>query len=171
MEKRTPADFLEEIAGIYRQRKPLYGDNYKHVGTLMRGIFYEGLTIDKDDEDTWNRLHLIFHMVSKLTRYAQNLQKGGHQDSLDDLAVYAMLARECDDEERGEVEAERKLDEDLERLREEEARKAARMKLAEVYRTFNGDQLIEVLKRSITIEQIERQKLVELLTIMKVAGQ
>jgi len=38
-------------------------------------------------------------MYSKLSRYCMNLQNGGHQDSLDDLAVYAMLARECDEEE------------------------------------------------------------------------
>jgi hypothetical protein len=94
-EKKNAADFLQEIAGIYRDRKPMYGDNYKHVGKIMQGIFYDGLKIETEEE--WNRLHLVFHMVSKLTRYCQNVQKGGHQDSLDDLAVYAMLARECDE--------------------------------------------------------------------------
>ncbi len=98
--KRTPADFLEEIAGIYRERKPIYGDNYKHVGPLLRGLFPGGIHVEASDEESLNRLHLIFHMVSKLTRYSQNLLRGGHQDSLDDLAVYAMLARECDEEKK-----------------------------------------------------------------------
>lgn len=93
----TPADFLEEIAGIWRERQRQYGSNYRHVGRLMTGLLPDGLVVEPDDEETWNRLHLIFHMISKLTRYAQNLKRGGHRDSLDDLAVYAMIARECDE--------------------------------------------------------------------------
>jgi hypothetical protein len=29
-----------------------------------------------------------------------NFKSGGHADSLDDMAVYAMLQRDCDEEER-----------------------------------------------------------------------
>jgi len=92
--KKNAADFLVEIADIYRERKPLYGDNYKHVGKIMQGLFPAGLSLETEED--WNRLHLVFHLVSKLTRYSQNIKRGGHQDSLDDLAVYAMLSRECD---------------------------------------------------------------------------
>lgn len=98
MEKRTAADFLEEVAGIYRDRKSLYGYNYRHVGRAFDALFPDGLHIAPGDQETWNRLHFVFHMYSKLCRYAMNLQRGGHQDSLDDLAVYAMIARECDAE-------------------------------------------------------------------------
>lgn len=97
--KRNAADFLLEIADIYRERKPMYKDNYKHVGKAMAALFPDGLTISAGDEEAFNRLHFVMHMYSKLSRYCMNLQKGGHQDSLDDLAVYAMLARECDEEE------------------------------------------------------------------------
>jgi len=97
--RKTPADMLREIAGIYDARKPLYRDNYKYVGRAMSALFPDGLTIDPKDEETWNRLHFIFHLYSKLSRYAMNLKAGGHRDSLDDLAVYAMLARECDEDE------------------------------------------------------------------------
>ena len=97
--KKNAADFLLEIAGIYRDRKPMYGDNYKYVGKAMAALFPDGLTISPDDDETFNRLHFVMHMYSKLSRYCMNLQNGGHQDSLDDLAVYAMLARECDEEE------------------------------------------------------------------------
>jgi hypothetical protein len=100
MAKKTPADMLREIASIYDERKPMYGDNYKHVGKAMVALFPDGVHIPPGDAETWNRLHFVMHMYSKLSRYCMNLQRGGHQDSLDDLAVYAMLARECDEEEK-----------------------------------------------------------------------
>lgn len=96
--KRNAADFLTEIADIYRDRRPMYGDNYRHVGRAMRALFPNGLVIAAGDEETFNRLHFVMHMYSKLSRYCMNLQRGGHRDSLDDLAVYAMLCRECDEE-------------------------------------------------------------------------
>lgn len=91
-------DMLREAAKIYEERKTVYGDNYKHVGKTLSGLFPHGIHIDSDDEVELNRLHLIMHMISKLSRYCQNASRGGHVDSLDDLAVYAMMAQECDNE-------------------------------------------------------------------------
>lgn len=98
---KTPADYLEESAAIYRQRNEVYGDNYKHVGKAFSALFPRGLRIEPGDEETFNRLMFIMHMYSKLSRYAWNIQKGGHNDSLADIAVYACLALECDEAAAG----------------------------------------------------------------------
>lgn len=91
-------DMLREAAKIYEERKTVYGDNYKHVGKVLAGFFPDGIHIDARDEVQLNRLHLVMHMIGKLSRYCQNANRGGHADSLDDLAVYAMMCQECDNE-------------------------------------------------------------------------
>lgn len=98
----TVPEMLRAAAGINEERGKLYGDNYKHVGEIMRGLFPRGVRVYAGDVDGWNRLHFVFHFVNKLSRYCQNMERNGtgHVDSLDDLAVYAMMAKECDLEER-----------------------------------------------------------------------
>lgn len=95
--KRVP-EMLREAADIYQQRNAIYGDNYKHAGEVLLGLFPRGVVIQTAEE--FNRFHLINHMLGKLSRYCQNLKNGGHADSLDDLSVYAMMARECDREDK-----------------------------------------------------------------------
>lgn len=92
---RAP-DMLRAAAKIYEERKQSYGDNYKHVGTILSGLFPDGIHIMERDVVGLNRLHLIMHMIGKLSRYCQMADRGGHEDSLDDLAVYAMICQECD---------------------------------------------------------------------------
>lgn len=94
---KTVPEMMREAADIHASRAPIYGDNYKHAGEVMRGLFPRGLTLNSEED--WNRIHLITHIVSKLSRYCQNMAMHGtgHADSLDDLAVYAIMARECDE--------------------------------------------------------------------------
>ncbi len=91
-------DMLRKLGDIYAQRGAVYSDNYKHVGAAMLGLFPRGIVVQTAEE--FNRLHFIFHLYGKLSRYCMNLKTGGHADSLDDMAVYAMMARECDETER-----------------------------------------------------------------------
>ena len=85
---------LREL-GLKRMAKQHeYGDNYKTGGKLLMGLFPRGFVIQTEEEA--NRLTLIVFMATKLSRYCENLKAGGHADSLDDLALYAMLARDCD---------------------------------------------------------------------------
>lgn len=90
----TVPQMLRDLAHIYEERNPVYGDNYKHGGHILKGMFPDGLYLTTPEE--FNRFHLLVMMMSKLSRYAATLNKGGHVDSLNDIAVYAMLARECD---------------------------------------------------------------------------
>lgn len=89
-------DRLIKLADLYKQRNALYGDNYKRFGKILFQMFPNGLTL-KLEED-FNRIALFVQIVHKVTRYAQQLEEGGHEDSLDDMAVYAQMLAEYDGE-------------------------------------------------------------------------
>lgn len=91
-----PDDYLEQCADVYRQKRVVYGDNYRLIGKVMNNLFPEGITVKSVDD--WNRLHLLFLSVVKITRYTNNFQKGGHDDSLLDSIVYQSMLQEIDRE-------------------------------------------------------------------------
>ena len=91
--KKVP-DMLRDAAAIYEERNKLYGDNYKRFGRIMKELFPQGLKLDGHDD--FNRYGVFVQVVSKITRYAENFTRGGHADSLDDMAVYAMMLQELD---------------------------------------------------------------------------
>lgn len=95
---------LRKAAEIYEERNALYGDNYKHFGEAVVGIFPRGVTLETVDD--FNRFSIFMQMIAKATRYAQMFTRGGHIDSLDDLSVYSQMLQELDHEisERGEKE-------------------------------------------------------------------
>lgn len=97
---KTVPDLLHEAANIYRLRSQIYGDNYKHFGKVMCALMPQGVSADAADEEERvsisNRFGVLVQIVSKLTRYCENFNKGGHDDSLQDLAVYATMLRELD---------------------------------------------------------------------------
>ena len=90
----SPAAMLRDLARLYEQRNQLYSDNYKRFGHIMLMLFPNGLSLDTADD--FNRFGVFVQIVSKLTRYAGNFEAGGHKDSLDDTAVYAMMQQELD---------------------------------------------------------------------------
>lgn len=92
----SPPAFLRDAAKIYEERNKLYGDNYKQFGKWANELFPNGLVVSGEEE--WNRLGIFVQIMSKLSRYAQNFNRGGHEDSLDDMAVYAMMLKELDRE-------------------------------------------------------------------------
>ena len=85
---------LRELAKLFEDRHQLYGDNYMMFGDVMAALFPTG--IEADTEHDWNRLGLLTEMVYKFTRYVAMFHRGGHPDSLDDLAVYTVMLREID---------------------------------------------------------------------------
>lgn len=89
---------LRDAATTYEERNAIYGDNYKSFGAVMVGIFPQGLTIAPGDTDAWNRLGVFVQIIGKATRYAAQFNNGGHDDSLLDASVYAMMLRELDKE-------------------------------------------------------------------------
>ena len=81
------ADVLAAMAETYRERNKVYGDNYKVVGSIMRALFPDGVTLrTADDYNTW---HLFELLIVKITRFANTGRQ--HKDSIHDAAVYAAM--------------------------------------------------------------------------------
>lgn len=94
---RVP-DMLREAAATYEERNKLYGDNYKRHGWLMKALFPQGLHLKTESD--FNRYGVFVQMVSKVSRYAEQFNNGGHEDSLLDESVYAAMLRELDEDAR-----------------------------------------------------------------------
>ena len=95
----TVPEMLRECAETYEARSPFYGDSYKTFGRVMRELF-PGNAIKLNTVDDFNRYSVLVMIVGKLIRYCENMDKGGHDDSLLDLAVYSQMLRELDEEIR-----------------------------------------------------------------------
>ena len=89
---------LKTKASLYTERNVLYGDNYKHFGPSVKALFPEGVELRTADD--WARMGVLVQIISKVTRYAGMFSRGGHDDSLDDITVYAMMLKELDTEAR-----------------------------------------------------------------------
>lgn len=85
-------EILQKAAETFAQRSEIYGDNYKKFGHVMSVMFAEGLEL-RSPED-FNRLGVFVQCLSKLMRYAEQLELGGHLDSAHDLSVYAAMLEE-----------------------------------------------------------------------------
>lgn len=93
--KKVP-EILRDCATTYEQRNKLYGDNYKKFGHVMKAIFPNGLSLSTPED--FNRLGIFIQCLSKLTRYSESIERGGHKDSAHDLAVYAAMLEELTDD-------------------------------------------------------------------------
>ena len=97
MPKLTVPDRLRALADLYELKNKEYGNAYKHVGDVAAGLQL-GHALGGDGAPLqWSKIAILCVMMYKLQRYCHN-SVGGHSDSLDDLAVYAMMLREIDDE-------------------------------------------------------------------------
>lgn len=87
-------EILEELATLYRDRRETYGPTDQYFGPLLFALFPRGLNITTVDDA--NRAALLFHCINKMMRYASAFDRGGHSDSLRDLAVYAIMLEDYD---------------------------------------------------------------------------
>lgn len=94
-QRLTVSQMLRDLAALYEERAGTYGKNYQHAGQVLMSMCQGPVTLETPE--AFNRFHLLVHMAGKLSRYAATLKRGGHRDSLDDLAVYSMMAREMDE--------------------------------------------------------------------------
>ncbi|QIG71675.1 putative dehalogenase hydrolase-like protein [Rhizobium phage RHph_TM40] len=93
-ENKIAADLMNDSAELYRQRNLVYGDSYRRHGEIMAKLFPNGVTL-KTAED-FNRFGILNMKISKVTRYCQNFEKGGHLDSVIDDGVYTFMLAELD---------------------------------------------------------------------------
>lgn len=89
----TVPERLANLGAIYGERSKVYGDNYKHFGKVMKGIFPRGAKFETEED--WARLGVFVQAVAKMTRYGQSFTNG-HPDSLDDASVYCQMLQELD---------------------------------------------------------------------------
>jgi hypothetical protein len=90
-------DDLRAKADLYQQRNAIYGDNYKRFGPALLALTGP---IQLETAEDFNRFGILVQLFGKVSRYAMNFANGGHDDSLDDAAVYAMMLKELDNEAR-----------------------------------------------------------------------
>jgi hypothetical protein len=86
---------LKQLANLHDERYSLYGPNYVNAGMAMRALF-SGNPPELKTASDHARMGLLVQIMSKLSRYCANFNQGGHEDSLDDLAVYSVLLQEVD---------------------------------------------------------------------------
>ncbi len=97
---KAPDQRLKELANLFEERGKIYGDGYKNFGGIIKEFFPEG--VSPRSSENVNRFYLITMIITKLKRYCNTFEDGGHIDSLDDLAVYAMILQSYDEEVRNE---------------------------------------------------------------------
>lgn len=93
---KRAADFLREFAAIWDSRNKEYGNNYWNFGGMMMAFFPDGVTLKTEMDHI--RFGLIVQLVAKLSRIAEKFEDDGHPDSTRDLAVYAAMLHEVEDD-------------------------------------------------------------------------
>lgn len=110
MKSKDISKRFDQIRDIYQDRRQQYGDSYLMFGGVMSALFPEGVTISSDQD--FAKLGILVQIIGKITRYTNHFPSGSHSDSLQDIAVYALLLDEVGMMESGEV----KIEESLEKL-------------------------------------------------------
>jgi hypothetical protein len=89
----SPTVIMAEAMETFRKRNKLYGDNYLKFGKVMTALFPAGWALETEED--WNRFGVIIQIVSKLTRYIADPQKG-QLDSIHDMGVYCFMLEDID---------------------------------------------------------------------------
>ena len=76
-------ELLEKMAGTFRERNSIYGDNYRRVVPALKALFPNGTP------EFSEQFYLMTLIVMKLGRFAQSGLT--HADSIHDAAVYAAM--------------------------------------------------------------------------------
>ena len=94
------SDRLMALSRLFAAKNRVYGNKYLGAtGRFLAALFPDGLTLECEED--WGRLYLLMHILTKIDRYCTNFANGGHDDSLDDMAVYSMMLREYDENADG----------------------------------------------------------------------
>lgn len=89
--EKHPARLLAAAAMTFEQRSKVYGDNYIRFPHALLALFPNHTIPEISNAADASRLQLLIQILNKLTRYAENLTKGGHKDSAHDIIVYAAM--------------------------------------------------------------------------------
>lgn len=95
---KSPSEMLRQSAETFEGRDAIYGSVYKSHGSIMTALLPNPVNLQSVEDH--NRFGILNMIVSKLSRYCQNFENGGHDDSLLDLSAYAAMLRSLDQEAR-----------------------------------------------------------------------
>ena len=82
-------EHLRQMADLYEERSRVYKANHFVIGNVMAALFPDGMVVKTPDE--WTRLYFFMLKQVKVSRYVQQWDNGGHEDSLDDDIVYTSM--------------------------------------------------------------------------------
>jgi hypothetical protein len=94
MSEHDVLKLLDEAKDLFTDRNAEYGNAYIEFGEKFFNFWGESVTL-KDGED-FGRFTQLLNLYRKLDRYRRNFAKGGHADSMRDLAVEAKLLEHFD---------------------------------------------------------------------------
>jgi hypothetical protein len=94
--RRTVVESLEYLTKLFKDRHATYGN--AGFRTFGQQAFSMIGPIELKTPEDFGRLAILFQVIAKTARYSNNFARGGHPDSLDDAAVYAMMLQELDQE-------------------------------------------------------------------------
>lgn len=83
---------LVEAIEIHEQHGAVYRNHYNEIGEVLAAMFPDGLKLCGAIEMA--RFSTFLQCTNKLSRYAKQFSKGGHEDSARDLIVYAAMLQE-----------------------------------------------------------------------------
>lgn len=95
--KAGPAKALEDAAALFAERGATYGEAYNVFGDLCAVLWPEGLRVEGVEQ--FRRLGVFVQILTKVMRYANNMETG-HLDSARDLIVYAAILQDLTEEEK-----------------------------------------------------------------------
>ena len=86
---------LLDMYRTFEAKTQEYGDSaLTTIGEVLSAMFPEG--IELTDHRDFTRFALLVQICIKVIRYSQNFHRGGHEDSLRDLGVYAAMLKGLD---------------------------------------------------------------------------
>jgi len=87
---------LHKSAELFIERNEDYGDSYKRHGEVLSILFPDGIVLKTVSD--YNRFSILNAIIGKLNRYAANYTDKGHNDSLRDISVFAIMQMELDND-------------------------------------------------------------------------
>ena len=91
------AERLKKLARLHESKDAEYDSSYKKFGAVLTAFFPDGITLKGKHQ--FGRFAILTTLIAKMHRYSQNFDKGGHDDSLDDISIYAVMLRDLDSDD------------------------------------------------------------------------
>jgi hypothetical protein len=95
---KTTADILRAAAQTFEQRSAVYQDNNVRAGAMLAAAFPGGIFLSTPQD--FERFILFALLFVKMSRYSVQW-RDGHEDSMQDTAVYAAMMEALDANRKG----------------------------------------------------------------------